>query len=361
VKEDFPMTLTTQYLVVGSEMTSDPAIEQAAALIKAGEVVAFPTETVYGLGADATNPDAVEKIFVAKNRPSDNPIIVHVADMNQALFFAKDPSFYFFTLTKAFWPGPLTMVVPATDAAKRSVTRGLDTVALRMPRHPVALALAQQAGVGVAAPSANLSGRPSPTTAEHVRQDLDGRIPLILDGGSCQVGIESTVLDLTSHTPGILRPGQISAADLERVLGAPIKSVAGEEAKKRSPGTRYRHYAPDAPVWVLGPAIGPDAFNQLLSYLFESKQSQRIGYLGWRPIEGPHVDRVEKYAIDRGPRQLAHELYRYFRELDNKNVDLILVEGAVRRGLGIALMDRLEKAASQIFETERHLRLYMES
>lgn len=354
------MTMTTRYLSVGSDPNHDPAVIEAAELLHAGEVVAFPTETVYGLGADATQPEAVQKIFDAKQRPSDNPVIVHVGTMEQALQFAQDPNFYFFTLAKAFWPGPLTLVVPATDMAKASVTRGLDTVALRMPRHPVALALTQRAGVGIAAPSANLSGRPSPTKAEHVRQDLAGRIPLILDGGSCQVGIESTVLDLTGHTPGILRPGQISAADLERVLGAPIKEVAGEEAKRRSPGTRYRHYAPDAPVWVLGPAIGPDAFELLLQFLVEKQGLKRIGYLGWRPLEGVYADRVEKYAIDRGPRQLAHELYRYFRELDDREVDLILVEGAVQRGLGIALMDRLQKAASQIFETERQLRQYME-
>lgn len=352
------MTMTTQFLKVGADPIHDPAVIQAASLIKAGELVALPTETVYGLGADATSPAAVEKIFAAKQRPADNPVIVHIANMEQALFFAKEPSFYFFTLVKAFWPGPLTMVVPATDAAKASVTRGLDTVALRMPRHPVALALAQLAGVGIAAPSANLSGRPSPTTAEHVLQDLDGRIPMILDGGSCQVGIESTVLDLTGHTPGILRPGQISAQDLQRVLGAPIKAIAGEEARRRSPGMRYRHYAPNAPVWVLGPAIGPDAFDLLLRYLIK-KDSGRIGYLGWRPIESAFEQHVEKYAIDRGPRQLAQELYRYFRVLDDKKVGLILVEGAVRRGLGIALMDRLEKAATELFETERQLRQYM--
>lgn len=352
------MTITTQYFEVGPEPASDPHVQAAAALLKAGEVVAFPTETVYGLGADATSPEAVQKIFAAKNRPADNPVIVHVGTMEQVLCFAKEPSFYFLTLAKAFWPGPLTMVVQATDAAKASVTRGLDTVALRMPRHPVALALTQLAGFGIAAPSANLSGRPSPTKAAHVLQDMDGRIPMILDGGPCQVGIESTVLDLTSHTPGILRPGQISAQDLERVLGAPIKSVVDEEAKRRSPGTRYRHYAPDAPVWVLGPGIGPDAFDLLMNGLI-ARGHKSIGYLGWRPLDEGYAQYVEKYAIDRGPRQLAQELYRYFRELDEKKVDLILVEGAVRRGLGIALMDRLEKAASEVFETERHLRQFI--
>ncbi|MEO7993379.1 MAG: L-threonylcarbamoyladenylate synthase, partial [bacterium] len=228
----------------------DPAVLEAAALIRAGELVAFPTETVYGLGADATNREAVDAIYRVKHRPPDNPAIIHIGHNEDILRIGvvEDPRIL--ALFKRFWPGALTMVIPALEPYRSTVGRGLDTVAVRMPGHPIALALIHAAGVPIAAPSANRSGRPSPTTAQHVFDDLGDMIPLILDGGPCMVGIESTVVDLSQGETRILRPGVITAEAISQVLGRPVE-VASAEDLARSPGTRHPHYRPRVPVVIV--------------------------------------------------------------------------------------------------------------
>lgn len=221
----------------------------AASYLKQGMVVAFPTETVYGLGANAFDENAINQIFSLKKRAKDNPLIVHIHDINQVLTLAQNIPPEFYLLANSFFPGPLTVVVQKHPNVPYAVTASLETVAIRMPNHPMALKLLSYAGVPIAAPSANLSGKPSPTCADHVRQDFLGKIPLILDGGNCEVGIESTVINLTSPEPTLLRPGTITKQMLEAVLGKPVLSSSKSE-KILSPGMKYRHYAPNAPIFL---------------------------------------------------------------------------------------------------------------
>ena len=240
----------------------DASIRRAAALLRAGELVAFPTETVYGLGADALNAEASARIFAAKGRPADNPLIAHIAGENGlAGLIALEPCACARALMRAFWPGPMTLIFPKSPRVPREVTAGLDTVAVRMPSHPVARALISAAQTPIAAPSANRSGRPSPTTAAHVLEDMEGRIPLILDGGPCEVGLESTVVDVTGARPRILRPGGVTLEMLEGVVGdvdvdegVLHQLQAGSQA--RSPGMKYKHYAPKGEVTIV---TGPRA------------------------------------------------------------------------------------------------------
>lgn len=233
---------------------SERAIEIAADLLKKGELVAFPTETVYGLGAIATNEKAVQKIFTVKGRPQDNPLIVHVSSIEMALPFVAAPKETFVFLAERYWPGPLTLVVEHTGVLPKIVTAGLSTAAIRMPAHPVALQLIETAGEPIVAPSANRSGRPSPTRAEHVLDDLGGEIAAIIDAGPTQIGIESTVLLLTTSPPRILRPGAITKSDLEKCLGVEIvEDLLPPDTNHLTPiapGTKYRHYAPQLPIFL---------------------------------------------------------------------------------------------------------------
>ncbi len=328
--------METRLLKVGPEPDRDPAVAEAARRLKAGELVAFPTETVYGLGGDALSTAAIDRIFAAKERPSDNPLIVHLADRAQVERFSPYVSGRLDELAAAFWPGPLTLVLPARDEARATITRGLATVALRVPNHPVALALLRACDLGVAAPSANRSGRPSPTQARHVYDDLQGRIPLILDGGACQVGIESTVLDLCGEEPVILRPGTITAADLAVVLGrAPALSTA-EVAQKRSPGTRYRHYSPDVPVYLVDEAV-PDAL--LAEVLARLAAKGPIAYLGPRPVPAT----VRARSADAS--SFAVQLYDSLRQWERERVALVVVD--LPADLGPGARDRIAKAATR--------------
>ena len=312
-----------------TQRTDDP--EKAARWLRAGDCVAFPTETVYGLGADALNPDAVAKIFEAKGRPSDNPLIVHVASVEQVERVAQEVSAAAWALLRAFSPGPLTCVMRKRSDVPDATTAGLDTVGVRIPALPVAQAFLTACAVPVAAPSANRSGRPSPTTWEAVRHDLDGRIRGILIGPQSPTGIESTVIDTTSNPPVVLRPGAVSVEEARRVV--PDLAVAGTvEQEKRSPGTRHRHYAPDAQVEL---ATAADA-----------EPGANAAYLGLnRPVQaGPWAQVV----LARDVRDYAARLYAALRQFDADGLTRIVCEPVEPSGLGRALMDRLRRAAGHV-------------
>ncbi|MBI3989915.1 MAG: threonylcarbamoyl-AMP synthase [candidate division NC10 bacterium] len=336
--------MKTRVVPINPRRPAARAIAQGAALLRAGELVAFPTETVYGLGADALRPEAVQKIFQVKGRPLDNPLIVHIADRDHLRQLARKVPPAAFTLTDRFWPGPLTLVLPRSAAIPPEVTGGLETVAVRMPAHPVALALIRESGVPVAAPSANRSGRPSPTTAAHVLRDLGGRIPLILDGGPTEIGVESTVLDLTGPTPVLLRPGGVTLEELQAVVG-PVDLKPVEGFRRRSPGTRYRHYRPRArTVLVLGSRPG------LAQEVVEAHQAagKKVGLIH----RGRHLRATSSSVLVKVlPKDIAgyaRGLFAALRALDDAGVDIIVVEGVSEQGLGLAVMDRLRRAASEV-------------
>jgi len=339
-----PRDLRTEIVPVTSETPEPEAIERAAAVLRRGGLVAFPTETVYGLGADALNPQAVLRIFAVKGRPADNPLIVHVAEKAQLHEVARAIPEPAWALVERFWPGPLTLVLPRHERVPLETTGGLETVAVRMPDSAIALALIRALGRPIAAPSANLSGRPSPTAAEHVYEDLRGRIELILDGGPTRIGVESTVLDLTTSPPTILRPGGISPEQLRPILGELRLRAEAAEAR-RSPGTRYRHYRPRAEV-VLIERWEEAKHRPLVERLAASVR--RLGYIGRE--RGLSFGNAEAHVVELppDPQEYARRLFAIFRELDQRGVEVILVEGVEETDLGLAVMDRLRRAASRV-------------
>lgn len=342
--------MPARLLAVDPRHPEPSLIRQAASVLASGGLVAFPTETVYGLGADARNPEAVGRIFTAKGRPVDNPIIVHIADEEAlaALVTRIPPAAR--RLAARCWPGPLTLVFPASDAVP-SVTRGgLPTVAVRMPAHPVALALIRAAGCPVAAPSANHSGRPSPTTAQHVLADLGDAVDLVLDAGPAPVGVESTVVDVTGATPVLLRPGGAPVEALEAVVGPVADAGPGREAAdflRRSPGTRYRHYAPRARVVLVEapPERASDAMASAVQRLWEA--GLRVGVMATTESAAavPPGAVVRTMGPRADPAAVASCLFAHLRELDDAGLDAIVVEGIPERGVGRAVMDRLRRAA----------------
>jgi L-threonylcarbamoyladenylate synthase len=327
------------------------AVARAAALLRAGETVAFPTETVYGLGADALNPSAVRRVFAAKGRPADNPLIVHVAKAEDTAALVRELDGRARALMARFWPGPLTLVLPRSDAVPPEVTAGLDTVGVRLPAHPAARALIRAAGTPVAAPSANRSGKPSPTSARHVYDDLCGRVPLILDGGDCAVGLESTVLDLTETVPVVLRPGGVTLEMLREALGevrvdAGVLAPQARDAAPRSPGMKYRHYAPEAAVVVV--EGGQAASLRRIQTLYDAAEArgERVAILA-------HAERCPDYGERRcfawgargDPHRAASELFAALRELDAQGVGRVFAEAVPAEGIGLAVMNRLCRAA----------------
>jgi L-threonylcarbamoyladenylate synthase len=330
---------------------SYPQIKEASELLQKDEVVAFPTETVYGLGANAKSDEAVAKIFAAKGRPSDNPLIVHIAKYEQLEDIALEVSETAKRLIEHFWPGPLTLVVKKKPGLSEKVTAGLDTVAVRMPDHPVALALIQEANLPIAAPSANLSGKPSPTTARHVWEDLHDRIAGILDGGQTGVGLESTVLDCTEKVPMILRPGGITKEQLEEVIGkVEVDHALLEEGQApKSPGMKYTHYAPKAPLFIVN---GSKQFLQSLV-----KEQQKLGKsVGVLTTEENKSYYEADVVIACGSRNrlesVANQLYSSLRLFDKNEIDVIYSEMFPSDGVGQAIMNRLLKAAGQQIITE---------
>ena len=317
------------------------AIEQAAAIIRNGGLVAFPTETVYGLGADALNEQAVRRIFEAKGRPADNPLIAHVSDREMLDRIAAHINDRAEALIERYWPGPLTLVLKRRPEVAPLVSAGLPTVAVRMPDHAIALALIRAARTPIAAPSANRSGRPSPTEAAHVAADLEGRVEMILDGGATSIGIESTVLDMTGDVPMILRPGWVTEAQVAAATGA-VTRAAPPEALQRSPGTRYRHYSPRARVVL----VEHGARASLEVVCKEHLKTAAVGFIGHTPLA---IDDARFYAMSlrAEPADYAGRIYSAFREMDERGATVVVVEGILDVGEGAAVMDRLRRAASE--------------
>lgn len=336
------MKRQTAMVRVNPSNPESEAIARAARIIKAGGLVAFPTETVYGLGADALNPRAVKGIFVAKGRPLDNPMIVHVAELKQMEILAVDVEAEAVALAERFWPGPLTLIFSKSTRVPDAVTAGRETVAVRMPRNNVAQALIRASGVPIAAPSANLSARPSGTTGAHVFQDLEGTIDLVLDAGPVEIGVESTVLDISTRPPTILRPGAVTAEELERVVGKVVPGKTGE-LLGRSPGTRHRHYSPRARVTLVA-----QASEQMVARLLEqsAEEGEKIGLITCHPDVYQGHQRVIVKLMSQDLEEYARRMFAVLRELDEEGVDEIVVEEVEERGIGVAIMDRLRRAAS---------------
>jgi L-threonylcarbamoyladenylate synthase len=346
---------TTVWTVDNSEQISEKNTQliQASLWIKKDEVVAFPTETVYGLGGNALSDKAISRIYEAKGRPSDNPLIVHIAEEAQLNELAAEIPEAAKILMQTFWPGPLTIIFPKGKNVSSKVTGGLDTVAVRMPDHPVALAFIKSCGVPLAAPSANLSGKPSPTSAGHVFDDLAGRIPGIVDGGQTGIGVESTVVDCSvDGEVTILRPGGVTQEQLEKVLGSEVTldpAFTEKEAAPKSPGMKYTHYAPDAPFILV------DGSREFIQSLVDKArvEGRRAGVM--TTVENERFYNADAVipAGERGrPDTVAAALYDTLRAFNEAQVDIIYGEVFPKTGVGYAIMNRLEKSAGGNIITE---------
>jgi L-threonylcarbamoyladenylate synthase len=326
-------------------------IRLAAEVLRGGGLVAFPTETVYGLGANALDERAVLKIFEVKQRPADNPLIVHIAEIEDIYVLVGYLPPKAEDLMRRFWPGPLTLLLPRSELVPDVTTAGLSTVAVRMPSHPIARMLIKEADVPVAAPSANLSGRPSPTTASHVLEDLAGKIEVVIDGGEVEFGLESTILDLTSAPPTLLRPGPITVEELREILGEiKIHPVAkAEEPIEKvialSPGMKYRHYAPRAKVIVVEGSI--DAVVGKIQELAMEymRRGKKVGIMATAENAHNYGLHVKVVGERQRPKTIARNLFKILREFDEEGVDIVIAEGIEPVGVGLAIMNRLRKAA----------------
>lgn len=339
------------------EKADDPdAIRTAGEIIRKGGLVAFPTETVYGLGADALNRDASKKIYEAKGRPSDNPLIVHISNMDDLLKIVSEIPPEAEEVAEKFWPGPLTLILKKSSVVPYETTGGLDTVAVRMPSNETARALIDAGGGFIAAPSANTSGRPSPTTARHVQEDLDGAIDMILDGGPVEIGVESTILDLTVDPPAILRPGAVTQEMLTEVIGSVTMdaglNLADAEAHPKAPGMKYRHYAPKAELRIVeGPMeLVISAINDLTAKAMA--QGKKVGIIATEETLDRYLQGdVKSIGTREDEDTIARHLFAILREFDQDGVDCIYSESFAEGGIGSAIMNRLLKAAGhQIIE-----------
>ena len=326
-------------------------ISEAASILRNGGLVAFPTETVYGLGANALDPSAIKKIYEAKGRPSDNPLIIHISSMSELLKVACEVLPMAYKLAEAFWPGPLTMILPKTHTVPCQTTGGLSSVAVRMPANLIAALLIKEAGVPIAAPSANSSGKPSTTDASHVEFDLNGKVDMILDGGSASLGIESTVIDLTVCPPCILRPGSVTIEMIQKVCPEAIANThlsLKENEQPKSPGMKYTHYSPRAQVIVISGIMEDTVakINLLTSGYLQKRK--KVGIMacdetvGFYNASGAHIISVgNRERIE----TVAENLFKVLRDFDFYGVDVILAEGLSKEGLGTSIMDRLVKAS----------------
>ncbi len=326
--------------------------EYAAEILKEGGIVAFPTETVYGLGADIFNSDAVKKIFYAKGRPQDNPLIVHIWSLKQLDILVENISENAKKIMDNFWPGPVTIIFKKKkDLDIREVTAGLNTVAVRMPDNPVALKLIQMSGKLIAAPSANLSGKPSPTSGKHVLRDLAGKVDVIIDAGKSKVGVESTVIDCTKNIPVILRPGGITKEQIEKIIGRIDLDAAliDKSTKPISPGMKYMHYAPDGKMYLVS---GNNPVKIIDKIKIEALKKYELGNKVAIIVFEENLSLLEKLPFNifsLGSRDnlsiAASKIYGILRNCDNYKIDYIYSEGCLYEGLGLAVMNRLEKAA----------------
>ena len=317
-------------------------LARAADILRSGGLVAIPTETVYGLGANAFDRKAVLSIFTAKGRPADNPLIVHISDLSQLDDIVVEINDNAKKLMNKFWPGPLTIVMKKSDKIPLEVSAGLDTVAVRMPSHSVAKALLDSCKLPIAAPSANTSGKPSPTTAKHVFDDMDGRIDAIIDGGNCEVGLESTVIDVTDEIPRLLRPGGITYEQLCEVLGEVIKNYEFSDGETpRSPGVKYKHYAPKAKVVVIKGDFKKYVENTANKY-------EKVGVLCHEEYLLPSNCTVKYMGLT--PEEYANSLFLHLRAFDDEGVDIILAEDIDDKGINLAVSNRLYKAAGYEFD-----------
>ena len=331
----------------------EPDFGDAIDIIRNGGLVAFPTETVYGLGGDATNKEASRKIYAAKGRPSDNPLIVHIHDFSELEMIASEVPDEARKLNEAFWPGPLTMIVRKNDLIPYETTGGLDTVAVRMPSHPIARTFLTESNVMIAAPSANTSGRPSPTKASHVIEDLSGKIDCIIDGGPCDIGLESSIIDLSTDTPTILRPGYINKEMFEKALGREvaidpgiIDANANKFIRPKAPGMKYRHYAPKGNLIVIeGKSENViSKINELASR--SVADGKKTGIIATEETKDRYrADIVETIGDRDDEYSIARNLYSVLRDFDDKNVESIFSESFETPNIGMAIMNRLLKAA----------------
>ncbi len=345
--------METEIIVIEEKNIDEKAIEGigiAGKIIRDGGLVAFPTETVYGLGGDALNPESSKKIYAAKGRPSDNPLIVHVSNMADVEKIVKEVPDAAYRLADAFWPGPLTMIMNKNDKVPYETTGGLDTVAIRMPNNKIALELINASGGFIAAPSANTSGRPSPTVAKYCVEDLSGKVEMIIDGGQVGIGLESTIVDLTSDVPMILRPGYITAEMLKDVLGTIsidrtiIDSTSTERPK--APGMKYRHYAPKGELTII-----QGSQDKVVEYINQKAKEallsgKRVGVIGTDATKDLYKADIVKSVGNRDDEAtVAHELFKVLREFDDENIDVMYSESFDDSGIGQAIMNRLLKAA----------------
>ncbi len=340
--------MNTKIVRMDEEQIEEEVIQRAGQIIRSGGLVAFPTETVYGLGGDALNPASSQKIYAAKGRPSDNPLIVHIADMEALPLIVKRIPEAARRLADKYWPGPLTMIFEKADCVPKETTGGLNTVAVRMPADRIARALITAAGGYVAAPSSNRSGRPSPTTARHVIEDMDGRVEMIIDGGDTQIGLESTIIDLTGGKPEILRPGSVTEEMVKEAIGSVETQGAVPEdgAAPKAPGMKYRHYAPRGELTIVEGAAG-----RVISFIngqleLSGQSGKRTGVIATDETEESYrADSVKSVGKRADEARIARRIFRILREFDDEGIEVIYAESFENTGLGCAIMNRLLKAA----------------
>ena len=344
--------METIYAKMTEEELDETQIRRAGEILRNGGLVAFPTETVYGLGGDAFNPASSRKIYEAKGRPSDNPLIVHICRMEDLERVALQVPREALRLAQAFWPGPLTMILPKRPELPRETTGGLDTVAVRFPSNRIAAALIDAGGGFIAAPSANRSGRPSPTLARYCREDLDGRVDMIIDGGQVGLGLESTIVDLTGERPAILRPGFVTWEKLREVLGdvnaGPLVPTMDDHSAPKAPGMKYRHYAPKGNLTVVEGA--PDKAAACINDRIRRHRAAgiRTGVICTEETRDAYIaDSVKSAGSRSDENSVARELFRILREFDDEGIQEIYAESFAADGIGRAVMNRLLKAAGQ--------------
>lgn len=348
--------MNTKILEISIENPQKDKLEQAGKILREGGLVAFPTETVYGLGANALDENAVNKIFIAKGRPSDNPLIVHVSDMKQVEKLTKFIPQKAKKVMDAFWPGPVTIILEKSEIVPKCTTAGLETVAIRMPSHKIALELIKESSVPIAAPSANTSGKPSPTTFKHVKEDMIGKIEAIVDGGRAGIGLESTVIDMTSDVPTILRPGGVTKEDLLELFDEVKMDPALHDANAipKSPGQKYKHYSPKADVYLVDGDEDDIAKKILKMYKKITLEGKKVGIMSTKQTLPFYEDMLTINVGDRNePETIAGNLFRTLREFDELNVDIILAESIEKDGIGAAIMNRLNKSAGGKIITAR--------